>query len=110
MRAVAVATLEKLRRVRAYDVAHPAETRERKRRYETTAAGRKSKRKYYTSAKGRKANAANKRIQRERVTWQTLVYSVGRGSSAPRVMRLLRNSLTPSALTSLSSAMLHGTL
>src|SRR5580658_3875436 len=99
MRAVAVATLEKLRRVAAYDVAYPEETRERKRRYETTAAGRKSKRKYYTSAKGRKANAANKRIQRERVTWQTLIFSISAGASPLRVRTLLRRSLTMSAQT-----------
>ena len=57
-REISVATLEKLRRVLAYDLEHPEQKRERQRRYELTAAGRAAHRRYYTTATARKLNAA----------------------------------------------------
>jgi hypothetical protein len=65
----------KLLRVLAYDLEHPHQVRERRRKYEQSAAGRAAHRRYYTSAKGRTTGAAYKRHRRACIkngTWSPL--------------------------------------
>jgi hypothetical protein len=64
----------KARRNLAYDLEHPDQVRERKLKYEHSAAGQAAHRRYYTSAKGRAVGAAYKRHRRACIkngTWPT---------------------------------------
>jgi hypothetical protein len=62
-----------LRRIAEYDLEHPDQVRERKRRYDQSKAGQAAHKRYYKSSKGRAVGARFKRFRRARLkdgTWE----------------------------------------